>query len=215
MKKIFVASLFFISTNLFAQVELTGGMGIGFVNNSSIEDYVNVNFAQNGNNLKTFNSAIEIFVEGDYYVAESFQLGVEYDMLYFSYTDIQAGSGNYELSYNHYKPSVVAYYVFNGPGYNFKFGGGAGPRFVTLEEKLLFVRNRIVYKSTGFGALLKGQGNTLLGGNFYANIAVDMRYDISGEPEANGKKLYNNGLQENVNVNSLTFGLKLGVSYFF
>ena len=215
MKKILIALLLLVSINLFAQVELTAGMGIGFVNNSSVEDYVNVNFAQNGNNLNTFNSAIDVYVEGDYYIAESFQLGIEYDMLFFSYTDIQAESGNYELSYNNHKPSFVAYYVFKGNGYNFKIGGGAGPRIISLEEKLPFIRNRVVYKSTGYGVLLKGQGNTLLGGNFYANIAVDMRYDIPGEPEANGKKLFNNALQENVNVNSLTFGLKLGVSYFF
>lgn len=214
MKKIFLAAFIVFSSNIFAQVELSGGMGIGFVNNSSVEDYVNVNFAQNGNNLKTFNSAIEFYLEGDYYIAEAFQLGLEYDMLFFSFTDIQAGSGNYELSYNNHKPSIVAYYVFKGNGYNFKIGGGAGPRLVSLEEKLPFIRNRVQYQSTGFGIVIKGQGNTLLGGNFYANIAVDMRYDIPGEPESNGNKLFNNGLQENVNVNSLTFGLKLGISYF-
>ncbi|MBU2493850.1 MAG: hypothetical protein KJ571_14575 [Bacteroidetes bacterium] len=215
MKKMYFLVLLLICTNLNAQVELTAGMGIGFVNNSSVEDYVNVNFAQNGNNLSTFNSAIDFYIEGSYAISESFQLALEYDMMFFSYTDIQNLSGNYELSYDHLKPSLIAYYVINGFGYNFKFGGGGGPRFIKLDEKLPFIRNHTTYNSNGFGLLLKAQGNTLLGGNFYANIAADMRYDIAGEPEANGKKLYNNALQENVNINSLSFGVKLGVTYIF
>lgn len=217
MRKFITALVLLLSSaNLFAQFEVTAGMGIGFVNNSSVEDYINLNFANNGNNLHTFNSAIEFYLEGDYYVAENFQIGLEYDLLYFSFTDIQSGSGNYELSYDHYKPTLVAYYVFKGTGYNFKFGGGAGPRFISLEEKLPFIRNRVSYTSTGYGLLLKGQGNTLLGGKFYANIALDMRYDFPGEPEdSNGNNIVNNSLQENLNINSLTFGIKLGISYFF
>ena len=192
------------------------GMGIGFVNNSSVTDYVNLNFAANGKQLKSFNSAIDFYIEADYSISNSFQLGLEYDAVYFSYTNLQVTSGDYELNYYHYKPSLVAFYVFRGAGYNFKFGGGAGPRFISLEEKLPLVSARQNYKSSGVGFLLKGQGNTLLGGNFYANIAVDMRYDFPGEPEdGNGQALVNNSFRENVNVNSLTFGLKLGVSYFF
>lgn len=216
MKKIVLVILILLSNKLIAQVELTAGMGIAFVNNSSVADYVNLNFAANGKQLKSFNSAIDFYLEADYSISNSFQLGLEYDAVYFSYTNLQITAGDYELNYYHYKPSLVGFYVFRGAGYNFKFGGGAGPRFISLEEKLPLVRIKPNYKSSGFGMLLKGQGNTLLGGNFYANIALDLRYDFPGEPEdSNGQALVNNSFQENVNINSLTFGLKLGVSYFF
>lgn len=216
MRKLFFVVIIILSNKLFAQLEITAGMGIGFVNNSSVADYVNLNFAANGKQLKSFNSAIDFYLEADYSISNSFQLGLEYDEMYFSYTNLQTTAGDYELNYYHHKPSLVAFYVFRGTGYNFKFGGGAGPRFISLEEKLPLVSARQRYKSSGVGLLLKGQGNTLLGGNFYANIAVDLRYDFPGEPEdEDGQALVNNSYQENVNVNSLTFGLKLGVSYFF
>lgn len=216
MRKLLFVIIILLSNKLFAQVELTAGMGIGFVNNSSVADYVNLNFAANGKQLKSFNSAIDFYFEADYSITNSFQLGLEYDEMYFSYTNLQITAGDYELNYYHHKPSAVAYYVYRGEGYNFKVGGGAGPRFVSLEEKLPLVRAKQIYKSSGFGMMIKGQGNTLLGGNFYANIAVDLRYDFPGEPEdEDGQALVNNSYQENVNVNSLTFGLKLGVTYFF
>ena len=216
MRKYFLIIIILFSHKIFAQVEFTAGMGIGFVNNSSVADYVNLNFADNGKQLKSFNSAIDFYIEADYSITNSFQLGLEYDAVYFSYTNLQITAGDYELNYYHYKPSLVGFYVFKGSGYNFKFGGGAGPRFISLEEKLPLVSAKSNYKSSGVGLLLKAQGNTLLGGNFYANIAIDMRYDFPGEPEDNnGQTLVNNSFQENVNINSLTFGLKLGVSYFF
>ena len=215
MRKCYLYILFFITSGLYAQFDFSAGMGIGFVNNSSVEDYINVNFAKNGNNLKSFNSAIDVYFEGDYHLTNKLNLGLEYDIIFFSYTDIQNSAGNYELSYTHNKPSFIAYYVIQGEGYNFKFGGGGGPRIISLDEKLPFIKNKANYSSTGLGFLLKAQGNTLLGGRFYANIAADMRYDIIGEPEAGGKKLFNNSLKENVNINSLTFGLKLGVTYSF
>jgi hypothetical protein len=49
----------------------------------------------------------------------------------------------------------------------------------------------------------------------YAKISVQARYDINGEPEDDGTPLINNIAKENVNFNSLSVGLSLGVSYIF
>jgi hypothetical protein len=101
---------------------------------------------------------------------------------------------------------VLGYYTIQGAGYKFKFGGGAGYRVISIDEKLpLETKN---YTATGFGLLLKAQAHTLLGGNFYALIEGDARYDIIGEAE-NGNQVMGDG----TDFNTLAFGLKLGVSY--
>ena len=109
--------------------------------------------------------------------------------------------------------SVLNFYVLHGDGYSFKFGGGAGLRFLSADEKLPGTTLTTTYSSTGYGVLLRAEGNTLLGGNIYAKIAAQAGYDINGEPKNNGQHLGN--ANEAVNFNSLSVGLSLGVSYIF
>ena len=71
------------------------------------------------------------------------------------------------------------------------------------------------FSSTGYGFILKAVGNTLLGGSLFARISVQARYDLNGEPENNGTPLVNNIAKENVNFNSISIGVSLGVSYIF
>ncbi len=212
MKKIlFLITLLLFSSSTYAQFDFAGGMGISFVNNSSLRDYLQINFPS-GSKLSTFNSSVEFFIEGDYSVTTSFQLGLEYAYQIYSYTASFSGTYVYDISYGHHKPSVLAYYVISGNGYKFKFGGGAGLRIISLDEKIM---NTVNYSTSRFGVLLKAQGHTLLGGNFYANIGVDLRYDLPGEPKNGSNYIVDNSINQNVNINSLSFGIKLGISYFF
>ena len=112
-------------------------------------------------------------------------------------------------------PSVLGYYVIRGEGYNFKFGGGAGVRFLSVNVTRNGSALATNYSSTGFGAILRAEGNTLLGGSVFANIGFEIRYDINGEPDNNGKYLYNRVLNENVNFNAFSSGVRLGITYIF
>ncbi len=99
-----------------------------------------------------------------------------------------------------------------GTGYNFKFGGGVGPRFASVKESPKGLSDEKEYSSTGFGVVVRAEGNTVLSENFYANISLDIRYDVNGEPfDSDGIKLTN--FNENVNFNSFAVGVKLGISY--
>jgi hypothetical protein len=200
-----------INTNLFAQIDLTAGMGISFVNNSSLQDYLNSSFPS-ADELGTFNSELDLYAEADYSVNEKFQLGIEYDYSLYSYTSTYGGLGQYEINIIHHKPSFIGYYVFGGYGYKFKFGGGVGIRIIDLDEKIGLTKN---YTSTGWGIVLKAQGYTALGQSVFANIGLSARYDLAGEPEKNGRKIFNNSLNQPVNINSLSFGVNIGISYFF
>lgn len=207
--KLFVVMM--LAATVSAQVDVSAGMGINFINSSSLKDYVNANF-QGTEKMNSFNTGVEFFAEADYTLSPSFQMGVEYAMEIFSYnSDFSGGLANYDISYTHHKPSVLAYYVLPGEGYKFKFGGGVGLRYVSVDEEIFQTRN---YSSTGFGLLLRAQGHTALGGNFYANIGADMRLDMPGEPENDGTPLGQN-TGGDVNLNSFSVGVKLGVSYFF
>ena len=198
-------------TSLYAQVDVSAGMGINFINSSSLKDYVNANFSGD-NNMSTFNTGVEFFAEADYTVSPNFQLGVEYAMELFSYnSNFTLGLGNYDISYTYHKPSLLAYYVLPGEGYKFKFGGGFGLRYVSVDEEIFRTTN---YTSTGVGFLLRAQGHTALGGSFYANIGADARLDLPGEPENDGAPI-GQTTGEAVDLNSFSVGIKLGVSYFF
>jgi hypothetical protein len=111
--------------------------------------------------------------------------------------------------------SVLGYYVLGGNGFNFKFGSGIGPRIVNVEESLPGLGTTKEYSTTGVGIILRCEGNTLLGGNFYANLGADLRYDLNGEPDNDGEKLNNSVYGENVNFDTFSLGVKLGISYLF
>ncbi|MFH0734880.1 MAG: hypothetical protein V1773_10405 [bacterium] len=211
MKKIIILFLMLSSILIKAQYEITAGMGLNFVNSPSFTDYVNVNFALQSDRLSSMNSAVEFYGEFSYDLSPSFGLGLDYSNLIFSFNTI-SHVGTYDVNYLHYKPSLVVYYQIPGEGYKFKFGAGLGPRFVSLDEKLPYFSNSLNYSTTGIGFLLRAEGNTLLSGDMYANINFDLRYDLPGEPDGD-KKLTNRVLNETVNVNSVSFAIKLGISY--
>lgn len=212
MKK-YLLLLIVILTNLsIAQTELKATMGLNLINIPSLNDYINQ--IPSADQLQSFNIAPIFAIEAGYYFSQSFEAGIEVPYQIYSYSTNLAGSGQYEIYYDELLPSVMAYYVISGAGYNFKFGGGLGPRFVFVTEEKKWLGTSDEYNSIGFGGLLRIEGNTVLATNLYANIGVDMRYDFNGEPkDDNAKYLFNIVEDENVNFNTFSVGIKLGISY--
>lgn len=197
-----------------AQYSLRASMGIDFANTPSLNDYVNQNFPVGDSPLNDFNTAINFSGELSYSITSTFQVGFELAYLLNSY-NFSNDLGKFELDYDIISPSLLAYYVLGGEGYNFKFGGGFGIRFVNVDLLFPGTTTIINYTNTGYGFILRTEGNTLLGSNFYANIGADLKYDINGTPKSDVTNLHNNISREDVNVNSLSAGLRLGVSYIF
>ena len=192
-----------LSFSSFAQVEVRAGMGINFLSNPSLTEYIQTVVGQQ---LSSFNSAVNFSAEGGYYLNNNFQMGLEVAYLInsYSYPNI---SGSYDFSYSIVMPSITSYYVIQGQGYNFKFGGGAGVRISNVKETLPTSTTQYSYSAFGLGFLLRIDGNTALSDKVYANIGGDIRYDWNGKP-----KLIAN---ENVNLNSLSLGVRLGITYRF
>ncbi len=213
MKKLILLLLIFPLVT-FAQVDLSAGMGINLTSHSSLKDYVNINFSSPGNEVKSFETEAEFFAEADYSISNQFDVGLEYALSIYSYTNFIFLS-TYDLSFVSHKPSILGYYVIKGKGYKFKFGGGIGIRYNQLSEQLPTSTIQKDYSTLGFGLLAKAVGITALGKNIFAFIGTDARLDFPGEPESSGKKIFNGALNENLNLNSVSIGLKLGITYSF
>ena len=214
MKKITLFFLLIIASDFsFPQIELKGTMGINFLSFPSLQDYINENFAPSEGELGTFNSAVIFTGEVGTFLSKSFELSIEIPYQIYSYTE-NVDPGQYELAYISLLPSVMAYYVILGSGYNVKFGGGAGVRFIDVTESEKWQGTEDSFSSVGFGGLIRAEANTALAENVYANIGLDLRYDINGEPEnSSGEALENFVKGENVNFDTFSVGVKLGISY--
>ena len=201
-----------ISYITFAQVDFRVGMGLDFFNSPSMIDYINQSNFSGGPDLSSFSTAINFSGEVGVKVQNNFQIAGDLAYQLYSYNS-NVTLGRYDIKFNNIMPSLLAYYLIEGTGYNFKFGGGAGLRIVSVEQTLPASVNSDNFSSIGYGVLLRAQGNTLLGGKIYANISLDLRYDLNGIAENEGRKLYNNVLKEDVNFNQIAFGIKLGLYY--
>src|SRR5690606_17755972 len=122
IKKIFLLSVL-LSVNLFPQSFVCGGMGIQFQSSPSLTDYLNQNFASPADQLSTFTSSIIFSAEGGTRISANTELALELAYLFNSYT-YNYDLGQYDLTYGVIMPSLIYYYVIDGAGYNFKFGGG-------------------------------------------------------------------------------------------
>lgn len=201
-----------ISAAGYSQFNIRAGMAINLSSTPSLNDYLNANYA-GADQLGNFGTSISFSGEAGYLINESYEIGIEVAYMINSHTFSGLG-GQYEMNYGILLPSIINYYVITGEGYNFKFGGGAGLSFLNADEHLPATTGSTNYSSTGFGFILKADGNTALGENLYANIGGIIRYVLNGEPEnTNGNKITYAG--NTVNFNMLSLGLRLGLTYYF
>ncbi|MDP2364457.1 MAG: hypothetical protein Q8M94_11900 [Ignavibacteria bacterium] len=211
MKKILI-SLFviLISVLSFAQKqnEVRASMGIDFVSVPELKDFLELNYFPD--RLSDFSSAVNFSGAYGRMIGDNSQLEAEIGYLLNSY-NYPLDNGTYDLSYTLLMPSLLYNFVITGAGYNFKFGGGAGLRLISITEKLPADPNDYNYSSVGYGFILRGNGNTAIAQDVFAHIGADVRYDVIGKPDENavGNKI------GNVNFSSLSFGIRLGISYQF
>lgn len=210
MKKI-ILLLFLSFINLSAQWDFSLAMGIDYKSIPAYRDYINYGFAPVNNKLKSFNTSVNFAGEVGYLTSKNFQLGLEYSLAIDSYSTYMNTGGIYDISYVLHRPSLLGYYVIAGQGYKFKFGGGLGLRLASLNEEIITKTN---YTANGFGLLIRAEANTLLSDNLYVLMGLDLRYDVTGDLESgSGKKINNIVNNENVNLNSISVGLKIGINY--
>lgn len=214
MKRLFLILFLILSINILAQNnEISATMGIDFVSTPSFRDYINLNYTD-GEEMSDFNSAVQFTIKYGKLFNPEFMLALELGYQIYSYNNF-SGLGQYDISLNGIFPSLLAYYVVSGEGYNFKFGGGPGLRLLYFTEKLPGDANSSEYLATGFGIILRGEGTTRIDGNLHAHIGGDIRYDLAGKPEPGQSGASSNRSFEEVEFNSLIVGVRLGITYYF
>lgn len=217
--KIKLLSLFCViilaAGNIKGQIDVSAGMGLSFFNSPSLQDYININFAPYDNNLGTFSSSGEFYLEAAYPLTPDYQAAFLYSIQLFSYNTASGRSGFYEMSLTKHKPFAVAYYLLTGNGYRFKFGGGIGLTFASFEEQIANSPVKRYFTAVGPAFILNAEGHTLLSGNLYAVIGGTLCYELTGELSDGDLKLRNNVLSSAVDLHSLSAAFKLGISYFF
>ena len=211
MKYIFtILAALLIITQATAQNEVRLGMGINFGSTPSLKDYINQ--VAGYNEMASFNSAVIFSGEYDHSFSNTFDLGLEVAYLLSSST-FNIGTGQYDFSYHIIMPTITSYYVIRGEGYNFKFGGGVGVRLASADESFPSSPSAINFTSTGFGFLLRAAGNTKLSDNFYVYISGDLRYDLNGD--LNGWEQHHSTIYNQVDLNTFSAGVNLGITYMF
>lgn len=187
--------------------EVRASMGIDFISVPELKNYLEANYTDK---LSDFSSAVNFSGSYGRMISDNSQLELEIGYLLNSYNGSSL-SGNYDLSYSIIMPSLLYNFVIRGNGYSFKFGGGAGVRLLSITEKLPADPNNYNYSSFGFGFILRAVANTAIAQDVYAHIGADIRYDVLGKPDssASANKI------GNVNFSSLSFGVRLGISYQF
>jgi hypothetical protein len=202
----------FIST-AYTQVSLRAGMGVDYISAPSLYNYFNQNFSDPGSQVGSFRASVNFSGEADYKLSNKYELGLDLTYRIYSY-NFNGSLGSYNLSSHNIMPTIVNYYVIKGDGYEFKFGGGPGIRFLNADEHLPGTTTTQTYTSVGIGFLLRAAGNTKISSELFASILFDIRYDLNGEPKYNGNNLYNAVDNSNVNFNSLSIGVGLGLTYY-
>lgn len=218
MKKFTVLFIFLIlSGKAFSQYDVRGGMGISFINIPSLVDYLNYQgYAPSDQQVGIFSSAVNFSGEVDFPLNKNHELGIEAAYLINSYNFTNSlGLGTYKLDYGIIMPSVIYYYVIRDKSYNLKFGGGGGVRFVHVTQQKPATPSAQNYNSTGFGFLLRADGNTILSQDLYVNLGFDLRYDFNGKPKNGSQYLVNRNNQKNVSFNAFSAGIRLGITYSF
>ncbi len=198
----------------FSQYEVRAGMGIDYTSAPLLRDYINQNFAPRNNQLGNFFSAIEFSEEFGYLISKHYQISIELGYLMNSF-NYSYNISTYDFSYKVIKPSILNYYVIQGTGYKFKFGGGAGIRLAYVDQTLPTTTRIYHYHSTGFGFILRAEGNTLLSDNLYVSLGGDILYDINGEPKNGNNYIINNANNKRVSLNSFAAVIRLGLLYLF
>ncbi len=210
MKYLFtIITVVLIGSQVSAQHEARLGMGINFGSTPSLKDYVNQ--VAGYEEMTSFSSSVIFSGEYDYAVSNTYDIGLEVAYLLSSVTF--STYGTYDFSYHVIMPTVTSYYVIRGQGYNFKFGGGVGIRLVSADESFPSSPSAINFTSTGFGFLLRAAGNTRLSDQFYVNILGDLRYDLNGDLK--GWEAHHSSDYNQVNLNTFSAGVSLGITYMF
>ena len=199
------------STKFKRVVNLSFGMGISMSTTPSFNDYL-INSVPNLNrdSVKNFSVGFEFF--GGLEMELSRRFSVKLDYSYFFKSKTYYSIYTYNINYNIHQPVLMGYYIISGAGYKFKLGGGVGYSFAFMTHNIEG-GGAVDYHSGG--PSIKGEVlfDMRLSGRLSSYISGFVsRNSLSKLKDANGNFLKDPITGNNVNLNGLAFGLRLGLN---
>ncbi len=192
------------------------GGGANYCDNKSLKTYIEYelpfynNLSEN-EKLSSFYTGFEIFGGAEYQVATNFSLKGEYSYFTKSYNSVKYP--DYDFTYGNHQPYLTLYYLIPQEYSFVKIGAGAGYLSSSFTQKTYNYESN--YKSTGFALRLDAavdiQMSKVLAGYIAGYINQTFQSDLK---DSNGNLLLNRS-GGTVNLNSLGFGVRLGVELFF
>ena len=192
------------------------GGGLNYCDNKSLKTYIEYelpfynNLSEN-DRLSSFYTGFEIFAGAEYQLSKNFSLKGEYSYFTKSYNSVSYS--DYDFTYGNHQPYLTLYYLIPQENSFVKFGAGVGYLSSSLTRKAYSIESD--YTSTGFALRLDLavdlQMSKVLAGYIAGYVNQTFQSDLK---DGNGNLLLNRS-GGTVNLNSLGFGIRLGVELFF
>ncbi|MBI2416365.1 MAG: hypothetical protein HYV28_00345 [Ignavibacteriales bacterium] len=215
IKVFFVTLVCIVSLQGQTPFSASGSMGLSFVGNPDVHDYL-VYITGSESQVSSFSSSLVLSVEGNYQVRTDIEASIQLDYMFSSNEYDIAGYGSrYKLNYTILKPSICLYKLFPGAGYQFRLGGGVGPRLLAMTETTPGFTNEVEYTKTGFGIFGAFDAATALSTEAFVYLNGNLAYDIIGAPEHDGAALKQPSTGGEISFNNFSAGVKIGILYKF
>lgn len=217
MKKIIFIILFLFSFYKISSAQnnfsLAGGMGIEFLNNYSLNDYLSY-YWNYSNNRGDFKSFINFFTNIGYDISKQYNISVDLSYSIGSYSNNLA-TGLHQLDINVLQPNILLFRYWKNEFYKISVGGGGGYYSLSYKEKLPNQVETINSSTTGFGVTISAIGDTYLSNNLFISLIGELKLIYYKEIDfkiRTGPNTYSIG---KLNFDSRGASLKIGLKYFF
>jgi hypothetical protein len=192
-----------------SKFDISVGMGIKAISASDIVKYVNsFTGVERERNISV---APEFSISPEYQISDDLSLKLDYTYILKSY-DKTTSYTKLSISYAIHSPTLVLQYLLKGGGYFLKMGGGLGYHFGSLSQEF-GTGNKSTYYANGIGLKIDLAGHTMLSGNLFAVIGVNLQADFMGELKNRDNEVITS--RQKISLGFLGAGLDFGLAYYF
>jgi hypothetical protein len=192
-------------------------MGLNYCSNPSLKNFIeyeveNYAYLSPQQKLTDLYTGVEFFGGVEHQFGRDFSLKLDYSYFIKSY-NVQAFP-QYDFSYFNHQVYAMGYYVIPQEYSFIKVGGGAGYIFSKLSVKEPYIAGTRDFTSNGFGIKAEAVLNFQISKGFAVHLGGFISQTILQNLKDASGNLLTAKNNDNVKLNSLGVGLRLGLEYF-
>lgn len=195
------------------------GMGASYSNNSSLVDFIkldfpNYNINSTAGNIKDLDVGVEFFGSAEFQISQNWSLKGEY--AYFTKTITLPAGTSYSYSYNSHVPLLNISYIKRSGFLFMKFGVGGGYDYSTFTKTVGISEAK--YTTSGFIIKPEVTANAQISNSVAGYISGFVDLKFSGDLKDSDGNLPPSQAPvvggTHVNLNSQGIGVRLGLSFY-